>query len=101
MDWRQFLCEEIDRKIALIRLLMPARASIAVNGEDSETDTYFIPEIQDQVAPIAALLAHEDLIPRVIDQNACAQSRKPSDMIFQGCSTSLFQASQQWSTISS
>lgn len=32
------------------------------------------------------------LIPRFNDQNSFAQSRNPMDMIFQGCSTSLFQA---------
>ena len=41
------------------------------------------------------------LIPRFTDQNSRAQSRRPIDMIFQGWSTSLFQASQQWSTMSS
>ena len=41
------------------------------------------------------------LIPRSTDQNLRVQSRRPSDMIRQGCSTSLFQASEQWSTISS
>jgi arginase len=43
----------------------------------------------------------DGLIPRLTDQDPCAQSRRPSDMIRQSCSTSLFQASQQWSTISS
>jgi hypothetical protein len=38
------------------------------------------------------------LIPIRIDQNPLAQSRRPMDMIVQGRSTSLFQASQQWST---
>jgi len=32
------------------------------------------------------------LIPRFIDQNPCAQSRRPMDMIFHGRSTSCFQA---------
>jgi len=41
------------------------------------------------------------LIPNLIDQNLYAQSRKPMDMILQGWSMSLFQASQQWSTRSS
>jgi transposase InsO family protein len=41
------------------------------------------------------------LIPTWADQNACAQSRMPMEMIFQGLSTSLFHASQQWATISS
>jgi hypothetical protein len=35
------------------------------------------------------------LIPRFTDQNSRAQFRNPIDMIFQGWSTSLFQASQQ------
>ncbi len=41
------------------------------------------------------------VIPALIDQNLCAQSRSPMDMILHGWSTSLFHASQQWSTISS
>ena len=36
-------------------------------------------------------------LPRLADQNRCAHSRSPMDMMRQGCSTSLFQASQQWS----
>jgi transposase-like protein len=35
------------------------------------------------------------------DQNPWAQSRRQMDVMVQGCSTSLFQAWQQWSTISS
>ena len=38
------------------------------------------------------------LIPTSADQNPSAQSRRPMDMIVQGRSMSLFQASQQWST---
>jgi hypothetical protein len=41
------------------------------------------------------------LIPNPTDQNPCAQSRSPMDMMVQGCSTSLFQAWQQWSRMSS
>src|SRR5690242_2807990 len=37
-------------------------------------------------------------IPGLADQNPCAHSRKPRDMMVQGWATSLFQASQQWST---
>ena len=36
-----------------------------------------------------------NLIPSPIDQNRCAQSRNPIDIIVQGWSTSLFQAKQQ------
>jgi nitrogen fixation/metabolism regulation signal transduction histidine kinase len=35
------------------------------------------------------------IIPRLIDQNPCAHWRNPMDMIFQGRSTSVFQAWQQ------
>jgi transposase len=35
------------------------------------------------------------LLPSPTDQNRCAQSRKPMDMIVQGWSTSFVQASQQ------
>ena len=41
------------------------------------------------------------VIPRLVDQDPWAQLRRPMDMIRQGWSTRLFQASQQWSTISS
>jgi len=41
------------------------------------------------------------VIPALVDQNLWAQSRSPMDMILHGWSTSLFHASQQWSTISS
>jgi type I restriction enzyme M protein len=34
----------------------------------------------------------EELIPHLIDQNSCAHWRSPMDMIFQGRSTSVFQA---------
>src|SRR6266487_1589153 len=42
-----------------------------------------------------------ELIPSPIDQYSCAHWRNPMDMMRQGGSTSLFQASQQWSTRSS
>ena len=48
------------------------------------------------------LIAYADaLIPAPFDQNPCAHWRRPMDMILQGWSTSLFHASQQWSTRSS
>src|SRR5450756_2878021 len=43
----------------------------------------------------------DPFIPSPIDQNPCAHWRNPMDMMRQGWSTSLFQASQQWSTRSS
>jgi uncharacterized membrane-anchored protein YitT (DUF2179 family) len=45
--------------------------------------------------------AVEPLIPTPIDQYPCAHWRRPMDMMRQGCSVSSFQASQQWSTMSS
>ena len=44
------------------------------------------------------LLGWPSFIPTSADQNPLAQSRRPMDMIVQGRSMSLFQASQQWST---
>src|SRR5215213_1932215 len=38
------------------------------------------------------------IIPTCADQNPLAQSRRPMDMMVQGRSMSLFQATQQWST---
>ena len=52
------------------------------------------------IQPVLQLDA-EGLIPVPADQHWWAQSRKPMDMIRHGCSTSLFQASQQWSRMSS
>ena len=50
-------------------------------------------------ARLAAFRA--ELIPVPVNQNSCAHWRRPMDMILQGWSTSLFHASQQWSTRSS
>jgi hypothetical protein len=41
------------------------------------------------------------LIPTSASQDRCAQSRIPIDVIFHGCATSLFHASQQRATMSS
>jgi len=35
------------------------------------------------------------VIPPLLDQNPCAQSRRPMEVMWAGCSISLFQASQQ------
>ena len=43
----------------------------------------------------------EGLIPPPTDQNPCAQSRTPMDMMRQGCSMRRFQWWQQWATMSS
>jgi len=43
----------------------------------------------------------ERIIPNPTDQNLCAQSRRPMVMIVHGWLASLFQASQQWSRMSS
>src|SRR5665811_2381922 len=40
----------------------------------------------------SAQTAQRGLIPHLIDQNPCAHWRSPMDMIFQGRSTSVFQA---------
>jgi glycerol uptake facilitator-like aquaporin len=53
------------------------------------------------VAQLVGTLAAVVLIPAPFDQNPCAHWRRPMDMILQGWSTSLFHASQQWSTRSS
>ncbi len=45
--------------------------------------------------------AEDALIPDLADQNPCAQSRSPMDMMRHGWSTSLLQAWQQWSTMAS
>jgi hypothetical protein len=37
-------------------------------------------------------IAGSELIPHLIDQNPCAHWRSPMDIIFQGRSTSVFQA---------
>src|SRR6266567_3823878 len=42
-----------------------------------------------------------ELIPGLSDHDRWAHSRKPMDIMVHGCSTSLFQAWQQWSRMSS
>src|ERR1700748_2191880 len=45
-------------------------------------------------------IVREDcLIPTIVDQNLWTQSLRPTDMMVHGCAMSLFQASQQWSTM--
>src|ERR1700730_3308484 len=51
-------------------------------------------------AGIANSLYFPCIIPSPLDQNRCAQSRNPIDMIVQGWSTRLFQAKQQCSRMS-
>jgi transposase len=50
----------------------------------------------DQEAALATQIrSRPGLIPSPVDQNLCAQSRRPMDMMRQGWSVSLFQAEQQ------
>ena len=49
----------------------------------------------------AADVEEDDIIPTCIDQNPCAHSRMPMEVIFHGRSMSLFRASQQSATMSS
>jgi hypothetical protein len=57
------------------------------------------PRIARHADPSATRLrSEEELIPTCADQNPLAQSRRPMDMMVQGRSMSLFQATQQWST---
>jgi hypothetical protein len=62
MDWRQFLCDEIDRKIALIRLVMPENVSPVAISEVSESDVsaYVTRGHRDPVARTDAILAEEE-----------------------------------------
>jgi hypothetical protein len=54
----------------------------------------------DVLARLEARMTSEGIIPIGADPHALTQSRKPMDMMVQGWSTSLFQASQQWSRMS-
>ena len=49
----------------------------------------------------ASRRSRQAVIPNPADQNPCAQSRSPMDMMRHGWSVSLFQAWQQWSTMAS
>jgi hypothetical protein len=50
-------------------------------------------------AAVRASVPKPRLIPSPHDHDRWAQSRMPMDMMVQGRSMSLFQASQQWSTV--
>ena len=54
-----------------------------VQSAPLESIAYFVGDEED---------AKQQLIPHLIDQNPCAHWRNPMDMIFQGRSTSMFQA---------
>ena len=54
-------------------------------------------EARESVVPALRI---SNVIPSPIDQNRCAQSRNPIDLIVQGWSTRLFQAKQQCSRMS-
>src|SRR5215470_9386186 len=56
--------------------------------------------IQAHLGSARVSLSHGELVPDLSDQNPWAQSRRPMDMMAHGWSTSLFQASQQWSRMS-
>jgi hypothetical protein len=61
-----------------------------------------VPRDVDEMALVGlASLPSLRVIPSLTDQHPCAQSRRPMDMMFQGWSARLFQAEQQWSTMSS
>lgn len=49
----------------------------------------------------ALLSIRDDLIRLLLDQNPCAQSLRPIDIMRQGWRSSLRHASQQWPTMSS
>lgn len=61
--------------------------------------------LEDATAAMQAASGGRDqisaLIPTCIDQNSCAHSRVPMEVILSGMLTNLFQALQQWSTMSS
>src|SRR5207302_4467937 len=56
--------------------------------------------VQLRAGDLRGRAGRQSVIPRLTDQDRCAQSRKPMDMMVQGWSTSLFQAWQQWSRMS-
>ena len=66
-----------------------------------EEDRYCLDEIQQITAltsalrEVAVMIIGEHVIPILIDQNPCVHWRSPMDMMRQGWSMSLFQASQQ------
>jgi 2-haloacid dehalogenase len=94
-------------KIAVLSNGSPAmlETAIAASGLDGVLDELFSVDAVHhfKTHPLTYAMATEllNLIPRFSDQNSQAQARRPSDMIRHGWATSLFQASQQWSTISS
>ena len=83
----------------LITILSEAGSSVFVQSTLVTADAKLNAKVDELNSRLVVLC--RELIPSLIDQNRWAHWRNPMDMILQGCSTSLFQASQQWSTISS
>jgi predicted transcriptional regulator len=57
--------------------------------------------LQHNELPALLHAVHDALIPGLVVQNRCAQSRRPMDIMRQGWSMSLFHAAQQWSRMTS
>ena len=67
----------------------------------SQTAPFIARDVLAEAQAIEAAGDKVRVIPTCTDQNPCAHSRMPIEMIFHGRSMSLFQASQQSATMSS
>jgi hypothetical protein len=102
-DVKVFLTPAIASEIDLLFNAKPgpelrhelAHGQISAGGCFSQ-DVYYANWLIYRLCCLLVIQSWDELvIPTPSDQNPCAQSRRPIDMMVQGCSTSLFQAWQQ------
>ena len=94
-DW----VESKDQSYEGIRLIQTGNVGEGIFKDRAEKARY-ISEATFKRLRCTEIFEGDCLIPNPTDQDRCAQSRRPIDMMVQGWSTSLFQAKQQCSRIS-
>ncbi len=97
---------DLPDEFATLHRLLEARMTkwlddTAIRARICELETLFNQARLQRGLPHSHVSAKFVLIPACTDQNPCAHSRMPIEMIFHGRSISLFQASQQSATMSS
>src|SRR5260370_10694429 len=89
------------KRVQLLRDAVPRLSRVAVLWNATLPGMGLAFQNIDKASPqLGVTIQSVRIIPSPVDQNRCAQSRNPIDIMVQGWSTSLFQAKQQCSRMS-